>query len=161
MSELSNYQIVCESPLGPELEEDECRALAEIIGTRELSDGQVLIKEGSTDDSLHVIIQGRLAVTRNVGGGENVTLHLLQPGDFAGEMGFIDGHEHSATLRAVGDTSIYVIHRDSFESLIQTHPKLVYEVMRAIIRSVHATMRRMNQQFVEMNNYIVKSHGRY
>jgi CRP/FNR family transcriptional regulator, cyclic AMP receptor protein len=38
---------------------------------------------------------------------------------------------------------------------------LVYRVMRAIMRSVHAIVRRMNNQYVQMTNYITKQRGRY
>lgn len=161
MSEDANYEIVCNSALGIELKKDDCQALAKIISTRKLSDGEVLFKEGSIDDSLHVIISGRLAVTRNTGGGDYVTLHILQSGNFAGEMGFVDGKEHSATLRAVGGTEVYSLRRQDLESLIETNPRLIYRVMRAIIRAVHSNLLRMNQQFVEMSNYITKEHGRY
>ena len=157
----ANYEIVCMSPLGIELQQDDCRALAKVITTRKLVDGEVLMAEGSTDDSLHVIIGGRLAVTRSVGGGDHVTLHVLKSGDFAGEMGFVDGKEHSATLRSVGATEVYTMKRQDFESLIETHPRLVYRVMRTIIRATHSNLLRMNQQFVEMSNYITKEHGRY
>jgi CRP/FNR family cyclic AMP-dependent transcriptional regulator len=157
----ANYEIVCMSPLGIELQQDDCRTLAEVITTRKLRDGEVLLTEGSTDDSLHVIIGGRLAVTRSVGGGDNVTLHVLKSGDFAGELGFVDGKEHSATLRSVGDTEVYTMRRQEFESLIDTHPRLVYQVMRTIVRATHSNLLRMNQQFVEMSNYIMKEHGRY
>jgi CRP-like cAMP-binding protein len=79
----------------------------------------------------------------------------------AGAMGFIDGTVHSATLRALCDTEVYTLERSAFESLLESHPALVYKVMRSIIRSVHSTLMRMNRQFVEMNNYIMKEHGRY
>ena len=90
-----------------------------------------------------------------------MTLQLLRKGDIAGEMGFIDGREHSATLRAVGATEIYSLRRKDLESLLDSHPKMVYRVMRAIMRTVHAILLRMNVEFVELNNYIMKQHGRY
>ncbi len=161
MSADANYEIVNKSPLGQELNKDESEALAAVISTQTLQDGQILLKEGSVDDSLHVITRGSLAVTRNTGGGDYVTLHVLQARNLAGEMGFVDGKEHSATLRALGDAEVFSLRRQSLESLIESHPRLVYKVMRTIIRSVHSTLLRMNQQFVEMNNYIMKEHGRY
>ncbi len=161
MSGDANYEIVCMSPIGIEMQKDDCKALAQIITTRTLHDGEILLQEGSVDDSLHAIISGRVAVTRNVGGGEYVTLHVLKSGDLAGEMGFVDGKEHSATLRSIGETEVYTLHRDTFESLIETNPRIVYLTMRAIIRATHSNLLRMNQQFVEMSNYITKEHGRY
>jgi len=157
----STIEIQHNSPLGTELEADEIKALAGVISITRLQANDILIKEGTTDDALHIVINGRLAATRNTGGDEYVTLHVLHDGDMAGAMGFIDGTEHSATLRALCDTEVYTLERSAFESLLENHPALVYKVMRSIIRSVHSTLMRMNRQFVEMNNYIMKEHGRY
>ncbi|NJN48029.1 MAG: cyclic nucleotide-binding domain-containing protein, partial [Candidatus Competibacteraceae bacterium] len=82
-------------------------------------------------------------------------------GDMAGELGFIDGLEHSAALRALGDCEVLSLEREKFESLLHTDPELVYKVMRTIVRAVHSIVRRMNAQYVEMTNYIFKQHGRY
>jgi len=161
MSSVTNYEVLCASPLGVDLGKGDCAALAEVLSTRQLKADEILIKENSTDDSLHVIISGRLAATCNTGNNDYVTLHTLRTGDMAGAMGFIDGTEHSATLRALSDTEVYTLKRQDLESLLDNHPVLVYKVMRSIIRSVHATMAHMNRQFVEMNNYIMKEHGRY
>ena len=51
--------------------------------------------------------------------------------------------------------------RNKFEALLDTNPRLVYDVMRAIVRRVHRTLRRMNLQYVELTNYISQTHGRY
>jgi CRP/FNR family cyclic AMP-dependent transcriptional regulator len=161
MANDSNTELHSNSPFGAELEAEEIKALAGVLTTRKLKENEILIKEGTTDDTLHVVINGRLAATRNTGGDEYVTLHVLHEGDIAGAMGFIDGTEHSATLRAQNNTDVYSLERSAFESLLETHPALVYKVMRSIIRSVHSTLLRMNRQFVEMNNYIMKEHGRY
>ena len=161
MAKDSDYEVHSAYPLSAELESDEIKALAGIISIKHLNDSEILIREGEIDDALHIVIKGRLAATRNTGGDEYVTLHTLQAGDIAGAMGFIDGTEHSATLRALGEVDVYTLERPAFESLLQGHPALVYKVMRSIIRSVHVSLMRMNRQFVEMNNYIMKEHGRY
>ena len=157
----AKYEIVCRSPLGVELGQKDCRVLADVVTTRTLGDGDVLCEQGDTDDCLYVVVSGQLAVTRDVGGGTYVTLHVLKESDLAGEMGFVENQERTATLRAIGETEVYMLQRTAFESLIENHPKLVYQVMRAIIRSVRSNMARMNQQFVELSNYITKSYGRY
>ena len=161
MSDQPDPDIVAKSPLGKELESGDARTLAAAMSTRRLADGELLIEEGRTDDELHLIVSGALAVTRNAAGGRWVVLHLLRQGDIAGEMGFLDGREHSATLRATGETRIYSLRRQALESLIQAHPLLVYRIMRAIVRSVHAILLRMNLEYVELTNYITKQHGRY
>jgi len=149
------------SMLGKDLSGDECQLFKELGTVRNLHDGEVLIEEGKVDNCLHIVISGNIAVSRQTTGGELLTLHILTQGELAGALGFIDGQEHSATLRAVGPTSVFSLERSKFESLLETQPQLVYRVMRAIIRGVHNTVRRMNMQHLEMTNYITQQHGRY
>ena len=78
-----------------------------------------------------------------------------------GELGFIDGVEHSASLRALGNCELIRLERENFEKLLETDPDLTYKVMRAIVREVHRILRGMNTQYMEMSNYISKQHGRY
>lgn len=160
MSEEIQTQI-SSSPLGAELSDEECGILAGIVSLRQLDDEQVLIREGESDNSLHVVLSGKLGVTKNTGGGDLTTLAVLRNGSFAGEMGFIDGREHSASLQALGAAEVLSLEREALESLLNEHPHLVYQVMRSIVRSSHDIVRRMNSQYVELTNYITKSHGRY
>lgn len=155
------YDLLRGSTLAVELTDSQCKILADVIYTRILIDGDVLIKEGSVDNSLHVIIHGQLAVIKETGVDLGETLTILKPGELAGAMGFIDGLDHSATLRSIGETRVFSLERDKFEQLLDTHPMIVYRVMRAITRSIHAIVRRMNTQYVEMTNYITKQRGRY
>lgn len=157
----SIYQALQRSSLSEGLTEEQCMNLAKVLETRELSDREALISEGHTDNCLYMIVDGRLEVTRDVSGGEWLTLAVLKEGDIAGEMGFIDGTPHSATLRAMGETHVLSLSREALESLIDTDPHVVYKLMQTIVRAVHKILTRMNQQFVEMNNYISKQHGRY
>jgi CRP-like cAMP-binding protein len=100
-------------------------------------------------------------VVKVTGGGALVSLHVLHAGDMVGELGFIDGVEHSAAIRALNNCEVFTLHRKDFEALLQEDPDLVYKVMRAIVRTVHTILRRMNIQYVEMTNYIGREHGRY
>jgi len=95
------------------------------------------------------------------GGGDLVGLHILREGDIMGELGFLDGVEHSASLRAMGNCELLRLERTSLEGLLDKDPDLVYKVMRAIVRTVHRILRNMNAQQVELTNYITKQHGRY
>ncbi len=149
------------SVLNRELNDDECLVLGNLGSIREMQNEETLIEEGKVDNQLHVLLDGHLAVTRQVGESEWVTLHVLKAGELAGELGFIDGQPHSATLRAMGPTRIFSLEREKFETLINSHPDLVYRIMRAIVRGVHVTLRRMNVEQIELTNYITKEHGRY
>lgn len=161
MGDMENYTDLRNSRLTAGLTDEQVNLVAGISYCRKLKDNEKLFQEGETDDTLFVITSGKLAVTRNVGGGQEVTLHILQAGDFAGEMGFVGGRPHSASLRAIGTPTVCTFNRQDFEGLIAQDPWLVYQVMKNIVQVGHDILHRMNAQFVEMSNYISHQHGRY
>ena len=63
-------KLILESSLGVELSQDEAAALAGLMSTRELDDGEFLISEGTADDSLHVVVTGKLEVVKSAGADE-------------------------------------------------------------------------------------------
>jgi len=156
-----HMEAICNLPFVSDLDEGECGRLTGIAVIVTLKKGQVLIEQGKRDDSLYVLISGRLQVNREITGGGHVTLACIREGEMAGEMGFLDGSEHSATLQADDTTEVLQIKRDHLEALLNEHPQIVYKLMRAIAREVHEITKRMNMQYVEMSNYINRQHGRY
>jgi CRP/FNR family transcriptional regulator, cyclic AMP receptor protein len=161
MTDQTKLQVLRASKLAEDLSEDECRVLADQVGMRDLADGEVLVHEGAADDHLYVVAGGLLGVVRNVDSDDRVTIATLGVGDLAGELGFVDGTERHASLVALGGARVLGLERERLESLLATHPVIVYHVMRAIIRTVHRIQRRLSQQAVELSNYIYKQHGRY
>ena len=161
MNEPSTCDLIRDSRLTRDLSAEQCDELSAIAVTTKLADGEVLISQGDIDETLYIVGRGALAVERATSGGDTVTLSLLRSGDLAGAMGFVDGTEHSATLRSVGETTVVSLGRGDLESILKTRPELVYAVMRGIVRTVHAILRDMNLQSVELNNYISRTHGRY
>ncbi len=161
MKSVEESVTTCATLLNEDIDENECGVLTAAFKLQKLAVDEILLREGEQDDALYIVIDGDIIATRNAGGDEYVILSHLKPGDIAGAMGFIDGNSHSATLRASKASHVLTLHRDVLEGMIEDHPQLVYKVMKMIIRSVHQTLLRMNQQFVQMNNYIMKEHGRY
>ena len=161
MKSVEESVTTCATLLNEDIDENECGVLTAAFKLQKLAVDEILLREGEQDDALYIVIDGDIIATRNAGGHEYVILSHLKPGDIAGAMGFIDGNSHSATLRASKASHVLTLHRDVLEGMIEDHPQLVYKVMKMIIRSVHQTLLRMNQQFVQMNNYIMKEHGRY
>jgi CRP/FNR family transcriptional regulator, cyclic AMP receptor protein len=161
MNDETKLQALRASRLAADLDEDECRVLSALVSVRDLGDGEVLVREGKPDNHLHVVASGMLGVVRNADTDDRVTIATLGVGDLAGELGFVDGTERHASLVALGSARVLGVEREKLESLLNTHPAIVYHVMRAIIRTVHQIQRRLSLQATELQNYISKQHGRY
>lgn len=160
-SAVANTRAIKRSPLGQDLDDRQCELLAQTAAAICLDQGADLLQEGHSDDTLYVVVSGRLEVIKPTGGGDAVTLQLLHSGDMAGILGFVDGVAHSAGIRALDKCELISLDRKDLEQLLDQEPWMVYQVMRAVVRSAHRILGRMNAQYVEMSNYITKQHGRY
>ena len=160
MSEKVDDKRLRASAIGEDLSEQECQILAGIMGVRHLHDGEMLVAEGQADNTLFILIDGKLAVTGNVLGQE-IVVYTMKVGECAGTRAFVDRTPRKATLRAVGPATVYTMKPDAFESLLDKHPHIVYGVMRALFRITHANLMRMNQESQELVNYVSKIRGRY
>lgn len=160
MSETPDFNQLRASCMGAELSEEEAKTLAGIMGIRRLKDGETLINEGGAESTLFILAEGKLAVISNMDDKEGV-VYTMSKGECAGTRAFVDRSPRKATLRAIGDAVVYTLSPDAFESLVDSHPRIVYKVMRALFRVTHTNLMRMNQESRELSNYITKSHGRY
>ena len=149
------------SKLASDLDDQEFAVLAARVTVRDLADAEVLVREGEADDHLYVVAEGLVGVVKYIETDTRLTVATLATGDLAGEMSFVDGTTYRSSLVAIGHARVLGLAREGLESLIATHPAIVYHVMRAIMRTVHATQRRLSHQAVELSNYIYKQHGRY
>jgi len=161
MTQATVLDALRQSKLAAELDDAQCRKLAAVMTVHELKDGDVLVHEGAPDNHLYLIDSGVLAVVKGAHGPDRVTLNSLSAGELAGELSWLDGAERYASLIASGPTRVLGLEREKLESLTLTHGEIVYRVMRAIIRVVHAIQRRLWMQQSELTNYIYKQHGRY
>lgn len=160
MSDRPDYKMICGSSLGTELDEEECKVLAQVMRVHHLEDGDLLVKEGAQDNTLFVLTEGKLAVVGSVLGQE-ITVYTMKTGECAGTRAFVDRTPRKATLRATGKATVCTMEPEDFEALLETHPKIVYKVMRALFRITHTNLMRMNLESQELVNYVSRVRGRY
>jgi CRP-like cAMP-binding protein len=149
------------SKLATEMTDEQRSALAAVMTLRDLTPGEVLVREGDVDDHLYVVATGVLGILKAAGTDNEVTLNALRPGDVAGELSFLDGATRFASLVAIGETRVLGLSRGDLERLLDSNPHVVYRTMRAIVRVVHDLQRRLTMQTTELTNYLYKTHGRY
>jgi len=154
-------KLILQTSLGKELSDTQAEALSDMMHTRDLVDGEFLFEEGATDNSLYVLLKGKLEVMKRTSADSMASLAVLREGDLAGELSFIDSEAHSVGLRALCDSQVLSLKRKDFEAMVDKDPQIVYKVMRAVARSAHRIVHGMNYESIELSNYIFKQHGRY
>jgi CRP/FNR family transcriptional regulator, cyclic AMP receptor protein len=160
MNELNIADVLAKSSLGAELTPDECMALGGVMGVESVPAGRTLVREGEARRTLFVLAEGRLNVCKDVNGQEE-TVYQMRIGECAGTRAFIDGSPRKAALCTDTDSLVLTLEPEAFEGLIETEPRLVYKVMRAIFRITHSNLMRVNLESAELRNYMMKTGGRY
>ncbi len=161
MTQAAILEGLANSKLAAEMTDEQRKALAAAMTLRELTPGEVLVREGDTDDHLYVIASGVLGIIKAAGTENEMTINTVKAGDVVGELSFLDGATRYASLVAMSSSRVLGLSRGDLESLLDRNPQLVYRVMRAIVRVVHDIQRRLSMQTVELTNYLYKTHGRY
>ena len=142
------------SALARELTDDQLQMLSNIVEVRKLAKNEILISEGEYDDRLYAVAKGDIEVSLERGSGHEV-LARVGSGNLIGELAFLDGLKRTATVRAASDDCcVFALHRNQLESLLTADPSLVYNVMRAIVRSAHRTVGRMDAVYSDLMQYI-------
>lgn len=149
-----------QSPLGAELTPSESDVLGRIASLKSLQDGEVLLPAAAQDPLLHIVVRGRISVVKDGKHGPE-TMHNLEPGDFVGELSFMDDAPRFAALVASGETTVLCLRRADFETLVEKEPRVVYKAMRAIMRAAHAVQRRLSLQAQTLEDYVYRTGARY
>jgi CRP/FNR family cyclic AMP-dependent transcriptional regulator len=161
MKEISVHDAVRMSALGAGLSQQQVEVLAGLVRRETFKTGEVIAREGTVDDRLVIVADGTLEVVRHRGTPDETVLATLCGGDLAHELGFLDGTPRYATLVATSPAHVLMLERARLETLIDSDPRVLYAVMRAIVRTTHQLQVRLSLQAAELTNYVVKQHGRY
>ena len=111
------------------LSKGDLEILARNLKPAQFAKDDVIVRQGSTGDSLYVIEHGRVKVVRHGDGNREIILSIFRPGDFFGEMSLLDGQPRSANVVALEDTSVLILSRPDFVQHLQTHPSTALNIL--------------------------------
>ncbi|MBK07948.1 MAG: protein phosphatase [Deltaproteobacteria bacterium] len=118
--------------------------LFSICHVKDVPANQWIIEEGQPGNSLHVVIEGQLYVSR-----EGVRIANLQPGQHFGEMSLIDHAPRSASVASETDCSLLSIERDAFEELIKQEPQLGTKLMGNLLKALSQIVRSLSGRLIQ------------
>jgi NADH:ubiquinone reductase (H+-translocating) len=85
---------------------------------------ETIFREGDWGDSLYIIVDGEVEITRDVPGRGDVPFARLGRGECFGEMGLVRQMPRSATVRTVTRVNVLAIDRHAFQALFAHLPPL-------------------------------------
>jgi signal-transduction protein with cAMP-binding, CBS, and nucleotidyltransferase domain len=92
-----------------------------------LKAGQVLFAEKSFKESMFVVLDGKLEVYK-----QNKHIAFQEMGGFFGEMSLLESKPRSASVRAVTDSVLLEIDKDTFFSYIGSNTKAIWDILKTL-----------------------------
>jgi len=113
------------------LEPAEEDALLAAAPVKTLNSGDIVVEEGVSQRAIFVVDDGAVRIERGRGKAETI-LAVLGPGQFFGEMSFIDGAPTSARVIANAPTKVRMIDMITLENLTAVDPTFGARLYRSL-----------------------------
>jgi NTE family protein len=122
---------------------EEVEALLARLERRVYADGATVIAEGDHPHTMYVIAEGLADVVMSGRDGEQHPLNRLGAGAMFGEMSLLTGEPASATVRAVGSLTVWVLNEADFHEAAARFPRVYQNVGAMLALRVASADRRV------------------
>lgn len=116
------------------LDEDSLRDLSAQLQLREFDANKIVLKKGEPGTSLHIILEGRIAVI----GDEGQTLSEMGAGEIFGEMSLLSGEPITTTIHSREKTRLAVLSSKDFKHVLNRYPILQVFFYRMLVERAQA-----------------------
>ncbi|MBN2282050.1 MAG: Crp/Fnr family transcriptional regulator [Candidatus Marinimicrobia bacterium] len=125
-------EILRNVPLFSSLPDEKLEYISKILIPRKYTKDTLIVMENDEGDSLFIIREGRVKVTRYSDEGGEVILSILGDDDFFGEMSLLDGEARSANVVALEDTSVFILTRPDLYNLLESKPTIAIAMLEEL-----------------------------
>jgi len=101
-------------------------------------DGEEIIRQGNTGESMYVVQSGKVEVVLNTADGGEKHLAYLEAGNFFGEMSVFEKEVRSATVRAAGEARVLKIDKKTLLRRIREDPLLAVNLLKTMSHRIRA-----------------------
>ena len=92
-----------------------------------LKKGQVLFSEGSYQETMYIILSGKMEVYK-----KHKQIAVREAGDFFGEMALVESKPRAASVRALSETEVLEIGKETFFNYFASNPKVVWAILKDV-----------------------------
>ena len=114
------------------------------------SKDEVIIKEGEISQDAFILLEGAIAVTKEMPDGSEKELAILEKNAIFGETGLVDTLPRTATCKAhTNNVVVGVVTRDNYAKLVKHKPEAILPILRIVTERMRDTLEFVDQLYGE------------
>lgn len=121
-------------PLFSDLVEAEVESVSAVMRRRRYAKGSLIHAAGAMGGDFYIIESGRVAIQLPSELGEALTLRLLAPGDFFGEISLLDDEPWYGDATALDDCQLLLLAKREFLALLDQYPSVSRRLLTIICK---------------------------
>ncbi len=138
-------------PLFENVKSEELKAIAAICQEKGFVKDELIVKENDIGDSLFIVKQGSVRITKIVQHSE-IVLTTLHPKSYFGEMGIFDNAPRSANCYADESCVLLTIFKDTFRDVVIQYPEIALQLFVVFSNR----LRESNERIKELSELLEK-----
>lgn len=115
--------------------------------------GDILIREGTEAEEIYIVLEGRLKVVLNLD-EEPLELLEVKQGKIIGETSVIGIQQHSASVIALSDTTLFILSRRTLMLIHEEDPELFSHLILNIARELARRLYASNQIILQFQKQL-------
>ncbi len=115
-----------------ELKDETINSIYCVGSMQTFSAGTVILQEDEVGSSLFCIIKGKVKIIRSDNSDKEIILDYLSESEVFGEMALLDGKTRSATVVAIEESELFILHRKDFIQYLKSYPEIGIYLMQEL-----------------------------
>ena len=133
-----------------ELSPEELERVVAVGSLASYAKDAVLFNEGDPGDSLHVVVDGSVRISKAVPGAKEEAMAFMERGCCFGEMAMFDEFPRSATAIAHEDCRVLIVEKQDFLNLLSNDPLIARKILWSFCRTLSVRLRETTDRIVAL-----------
>lgn len=114
------------------LSEEDLTWLAKRVLRRKYKRGDIIFLKDDPGQSMFIVEDGAVRIYVPGTQGADLTLAVMSPGEFFGDLSLLDGHSRSASAEAARDSTLLTLEREDLTELVHSRPDAALAILEVI-----------------------------
>lgn len=120
-------------PIFSALSEEELKKIVDMTGNKEYKKGEALCHEGETSDTLFIINEGQIKLSKITKEGKEQIVHIISSGDFFGELNLFSGNgKNNFDAYAISNVKICTLTKEDMNKIIMSNPEISLKILKEV-----------------------------